>query len=322
MGEGDLWTGGFGSRPHRCPYKSPRVQSPKSDLREPPPLHLPAPGRVRGPLRPRAPDRSAGQPAPHLHPTPQPPRSGPGDAGPAPAGRAERDWGREKPRRTCEAGAGAGRAVRPSLGRKKAPGAPGEQAPPPAARTEPAGVAPAARRLGSARPARARAEDRWARSLPILVPWRCPDPPGRPGRRGRPLPAARSPRSQTEEPPGLSRRNPPYWLHPQCPLPSALCLLTPSCFPPGPAGPAAAPVWGTRSKYELLPSGPSFPCRYPTVSAQNSPQATYGGPRAAGIEDHLTQPRTHSLGLVLLTNATPGRRPRPGGKRCWWRTCS
>lgn len=229
-----MWTGGFGSRPHRCPYKSPRVQSPKSDLREPPPLHFPAPGRVRGPLRPRAPDRSAGQPAPHLHPTPQPPRSGPGDAGPAPAGRAERDWGQEKPRRTCEAGAGAGRAVRPSLGRKKAPGARGEQAPPPAARTEPAGVAPAARRLGSARPARARArrrrrgalrrgshlrgglpdssrawaqaEDRWARSLPIRVPWRCPDPPGRPGRRGRPLPAARSPRSQTEEPPGLSRR--------------------------------------------------------------------------------------------------------------------
>lgn len=159
----------------------------------PHPPQAPAQGLVRGPLRPRAPDRSTRQSAPHLHSTPQPPRSRPGDASSAHAGGAGRDWGEGKPR-TCEAGAGAEQAVRASLGRKKAPGARGEQAPPPAARTEPAGVAPAARRLGPLARARPRrrshlrggrpdsfrasveAEDRWVRSLPIPVPWRCPDP--------------------------------------------------------------------------------------------------------------------------------------------------
>lgn len=84
------------------------------------PLPAPRARLVRGPLRSRNPTETQGSPAPHLHPAPQPPRSAPGDAGPARARGAARDWGEGKPR-TCEAGAGAGRAVRgsPREGRRR-----------------------------------------------------------------------------------------------------------------------------------------------------------------------------------------------------------
>lgn len=206
----------------------PAGTKPQLRPRRPPLSRPPRKARPRTP-RITEPDGNTRQPAPHLHPAPQPPRSPPprsppGDAGPARARRAERHWGGGKPR-TCEATAGAGRAVRGSLGRKKAPRARGKQAPPPAARPEPAGVARAARRLGQS--ARARpsvpaavltsveaagffrapeeTEDRWVRCLPIPDPWRVPGP-GAVQSAAAAEPAARSP--QPAEPDiGAARRS-------------------------------------------------------------------------------------------------------------------
>lgn len=180
------------------------------------PPQAPAQGLVRGLLRPRAPDRSTRQSAPHLHSAPQPPRSRPGDASPAHAGGAGRDWGEGKPR-TCEAGAGAGeRSARPSEGRRR----PGREAsrphPRPRARSPRASPrlraasarssapAPAAV-LTSAEAARIPSGPRWRPRTGGCAPFlfrfhggaRTPEPSRAPRP---PAPAACCPRSQIWEP--------------------------------------------------------------------------------------------------------------------------
>lgn len=208
----------------QVPCVSPRwVQSPHPHLRGPPRLQAPAPGLVRRPLRPRAPDRSTRQPAPGSTPRPAtaiPARRRPPARirRPARAGGAGRDRGEGKSR-TCQEGAGAGRTVRESPGRKKAPRAPGEQAPPPAARS-----------VRGPRDAGLRADLAAAPAAPAALspPWRppgflpglaggrgpvselpsysgsmaVPGPPSHPERRGRPrpLPAAGGARYRSRQP--------------------------------------------------------------------------------------------------------------------------
>lgn len=193
-----MWTGGSGSRPHRCPGARLRgfpalnptpqtAPSPSPDPRPSPPAPL-----TQGPGQKR---NAACAPPPSLAP---PPRSRPGAADTSHAAGAERDagWGEAEDLRggrgspasgpgvPREEGAPGARRAGPARGRR--PG----RAPPPPRHSPP-------RRLPGFLPGRGgdRGPSR-ALSLLIPVPWRRPNP--RPSeRRG---PAARGARNRRLRP--------------------------------------------------------------------------------------------------------------------------